>query len=549
MSFFKKFSRSLFCIDGDFSIIQSRIKLLISLLTIIVFIYSSKLIYSVFVNEEKPQNLQYKQAKNLRGNIFDRNGHLLATSLPIISLAANPQKIIDPPFATSQLVKIFEDLNYEKLLKQLSSQKKFIWIKRNVTPINEKKLNKAGIPGLLFEEDYVRIYPHSNTTAFILGYLDVDQNGIAGIEKKFDNLLKATGDNKDLHLTIDLRLQNVILQSLKKNIAEVEAEGGLAILTDINNGEILAMVSLPDFDPHNPSKYDHDELFNRASLGVYEFGSVFKPITVASALDFGAIKINDIFDVVPPLKISKYSINDFTVARTPTMDIATILAKSSNIGTVRIAMKMGVVKQKEYLQRLGFFDEIAVELPEISHAIFPRGNWSEISAATISYGYGSAITPFHLVQAIAAIVNDGYKCPLTLIKNENEVVCEQVISKKVSHLMRGLLRNVVANGGGSRAEPGKAINGGLDYCVGGKTGTSNKIKNGRYYKNESIASFVGAVPMYDPKYLIFVSIDHPKGGKFQTTGGAVAAPIVRDIILNAAPILNLIPEPEKCFFE
>ena len=526
----------------DFQQVKVRARILIFFIIILDILYTGKLFYSTKPEEQnnKITNIEFKKINNQRANILDRNGLLISTSLPVQSIAINPQRIIDIKKTIQELETIFPDINKNnKFSKQLSTQKKFVWIKRNITPKQEKKLNIIGIPGLLFEKDYVRVYPYNNTTSFITGYVDIDQNGVSGVEKTFNSLLQKN-QNEKLELTIDIRLQSAVEETLKQHIHETNSDGGLAIVADITNGEILSLNSMPNFDPHDPYKAKPEELFNRANLGVYELGSVFKPITIASAIDSRSINLTELFDSMPPLKIGKHSINDFVTSKERMINAETILVKSSNIGTARIALKMGVEKQREYIEKLGLFKTINIGLYEKGYPIWPK-HWSEINAVTISYGHGFAITPMHLVQALSSIINNGSRCNLHINKIETPN-CEQVINPKTSQIMKKLLREVVVRGSGKKAEM-------KNYCLGGKTGTSSKIHNGRYVKNESIASFIGAFPMYDPKYIIFVSIDNPKGGKFDTTGGAVSAPIAHDIIEKMIPIFNLLPEEEKCYFE
>jgi cell division protein FtsI (penicillin-binding protein 3) len=500
----------------------------------------------------KKINIQ-SDSKTFRRNIYDRNGILLASSVPVNSIAINPSNIFDKEYTIKSLIKVFPDLSYENLSKSLRPDKKFVWIKRNILPEDEKKINELGIPGLIFEKDFMRVYPHSNISAFVLGYVDVDQNGIAGVEKSFDSVLRFN----DLYLAIDIRIQSVAFEILKDHVKNRKAEGGIIIIVDLKTSEILASVSLPDFNPHYPSKYNKEELFNRASLGVYELGSIWKPITVASALDSKKIRINDKFDISPPLKIGKNLIRDFLPPREPIIDVKEIIKRSSNIGTSKIALKMGPDLQKEYFRRFGIFDPLDIGIPEISKNIFPK-KVSEISVATMSYGHGFAITPMHFIIAFSALVNDGKLCKISFIKRSNEnvffssvfdekMICHEVISKKVSNQMRGILRSVVEDGGSKRAD-GKR--GEIDnYCVGGKTGTAIKIKNGKYTKSEDLTSFAGAFPMYDPRYVIFANLDNPKGDRIQSTGGMAAAPIAKDLIEKISPILGVRIEQDKCFFD
>jgi cell division protein FtsI (penicillin-binding protein 3) len=549
------------CFSNDFSVkedlLKIRIKFIFFCFCSLGFIYSFKFFYSIFFvdNVVKSSNVNsFAESKLFRRNIYDRNGVLIASSIPVTSIAINPNHIFDRDEAIKSIIKIFPELSYDGLLKSFSSGKKFVWIKRNILPEDERLINQAGIPGLIFEREFMRIYPHSNVASFVLGYVDVDQNGIAGVEKNFNDFLFLN----DLYLSIDIRIQNIAFNALKKHVKLRNADGGIIIIADLKKSEILASVSLPDFNPHYPSRYKEEELFNRASLGTYELGSIWKPMTVASALDAKVIKIDDKFDITPPLRIGRNSINDFVPPRDPIVDIKEILKRSSNIGTSKIALKMGANLQKEYFKKFGFFDSLDIGIPEVSKNIFPK-KIPDISVATMSYGHGFAITPMHFIMAFASIVNGGKLCKLSFIKRgtnngllssafDDKIVCHEVISKKVSNQMRGLLRAVVEHGGSRRAD---AKLGEIDnYCVGGKAGTAIKIKNGKYTRLEDLTSFVGAFPMYDPQYVIFVNLDTPRGAnRFENTGAFAAAPIAKDFIDQILPILELKIEREKCFFD
>lgn len=538
-------------LNGTFThifLIRSRIRVILFSIFILSILYSSKLFYSVFFtgNEKKKSiiKIDYLANKNFRRNIYDRNNVLLASSVPVLSVAINPQKITNINDTLSSILLIFPELDRNILLKNLNSNKTFVWIKRNILPDEEKKINQVGIPGLIFENEYVRIYPHSNTASFILGYVDIDQKGIAGIEKKFNDLLL----NEDLYLSIDIRVQNIASNILQEHIRKKRADGGLVIIVDIKNSEILAFVSLPDFNPHYPNRYSSEELFNRASLGVYELGSVWKPISIACAIDYGVIKTKDYFDITPPLRIGKNVINDFSPPRDLLINVENILYRSSNIGTAKIALKMGAEKQRQCFKNFGFFDLVNIGIPEVSKNIFPAKNWSDISVATMSYGHGMAVTPVHFVLSFAALLNNGLLCPVSLVKNNNELsICKNVISEKTSFAMRKLLRGAVVHGGSRRAD-GKQ--GDIDdYCVGGKTGTAIKIKNGKYCKKEDLSSFIGGFPMYDPQYLIFVNLDNPKISRIENAAGMSAAPIAKDIIHNIVPIIGFVNDKERCFFD
>jgi len=534
---------------NDFTI-HSRIKFIFICFCFIGFLYSFKIFYAVFFPENFSVNIKkdinISLIKKIRRNIYDRNGVILASSIPILSVAINTNNVYDKEKTISDILSVFPEISRSKLINAFESKKKFFWINRNIVPDQERKINEIGIPGLIFENEYTRVYPTSNIMSFIVGYVDIDQNGIAGAEKEFDEKLRS----EDLYLSIDSRIQSIAHEILLKHIKEKRAEGGVVMIANLDKAEILASVSLPDFDPHYPSKYKNEELFNRATLGVYELGSVWKPMTIASALDSKKIKLSDKFDITPPLRIGKNIINDFLPPRDPVISVSEILKRSSNIGTSKIALKIGAELQREYFEKFGFFDLLRPGIPEVAKNIFPK-RLSDISVATMSFGHGFAITPIHFLNAFSSIINDGFLCHNSFLIREvdfnKEKDCSKILSSKVSKQMRGLLRLVVEDGGAKRADA--YIQGQDLYCVGGKTGTATKIKNGKYIKTEDLTSFVGAFPMYDPKYVVYVNLDNPKGSRIESTGGMAAAPLAKDIIDNIAPILGILIYEERCFFD
>lgn len=486
-------------------------------------------------NVIKPNSL-----KKNRSDIFDRNGVLLAINIPTYSLFAHPNQMINHENDAKKISKVLNNDN-KQLLNKLNSSKDFIWIKRHITPEERQKIHNLGIPGLYFIDDEKRFYPHENLCSHILGYVDIDGNGLAGLEKAHDS---ASIDYQGaMQLSIDVRIQNILREEIQKATSIHNALGGAGIMIDVNSGEILGMVSVPDFNPNKKIQSNEKNFFNQASLSVNEMGSLLKVLTIAIGLDMKKININDAFDVSTPVKVGSFTINDYR-GKGGTLSVPEILMYSSNIGTIQIGQKIGVTKQREYLNKFGIIQPIDIELPEVGKPLYPQGKkWSDISLITISYGHGIATTPLHTVQSLSAVVNGGILRKLTLLKKDKVDDDEpRIISQETSQIMRKLLRLVVKNGYGRAAD----VKG---YLVGGKTGTAEKINNkGKYNKKSNIALFVGAFPMDHPQYMIFVALDDAKPNKINkgfTTGGMIAAPLAGEIIKRSISILDVLPREES----
>lgn len=523
---------------------HSRLYTIIFCFILAFTILSSRLIYHVcFSNNEKKSTNSFNGVNYLhRKEIVDRNGLVLAVNLATASLYANPQKIIDPKEDSAKLSKVFPEFSYTHFYKLLTSKKKFVWLKKNLTPKEQYSVNMLGIPGIEFDKAEKRIYTHGHLLSHIIGYVGSENQGLAGIEKYFNEFLITKSDKPEeerLQLSIDLRAQSIVYDEMMATIKEFDAEGGIGLIMNANTGEIVSMISLPDFDPHNPGTAKDYQLFNKATLGTYELGSVFKACTVAMALESKAVALNDVFYVKDPIKIGKYSIKDFRPKGLKWMSVPQILMNSSNIGTVKIALELGSVKQKEYLKSYGFLDPISVELPEKGNSLYPK-HWSLINTMTISFGHGIAVTPLHMMSVIGALVNGGnlYNPTLAKIKNDQLIKAKKIISEDTSDKMRRLFRLIVEKGGGKKAD----VDG---YFVGGKTGTAEKATRGGYNHNAKISSFIGAFPMQQPEYVIFMLIDNPKANAKTpfATGAWVAAPLVHRIVSRLAPLLNITPYP------
>ncbi|MBF0305490.1 MAG: penicillin-binding protein 2 [Alphaproteobacteria bacterium] len=470
-----------------------------------------------------------------RADIVDRNGVLLATSLPTVSLYAKPKEILDANEATAKLLRVLPELSHTEVLNKLSGERGFIYLRRNLTPRQQYDVNALGIPGLYFEDGERRVYPQGPLAAHVVGMTDLDNKGIAGIEKTFDGAL--TG-RQPLALALDLRVQTVLRDELRRAIADFSAVGATGVVMDVRSGEMLAMVSLPDFDPNAPSTATEEARFNRTTLGVYEMGSTFKLFNTAAALDAGIANPDSVFDATNPIQISRFSISDYHSLKRP-MSVAEILVHSSNVGSAKMAMSLGGERQKEFLGRLGMLRPVAIELPEVGSPLVPSP-WREISTMTISYGHGMAVTPLHLASGVGALINGGWFRQPTLLRQDPQtpVPARRVVDDRTSKNMRKMMRMVVEEGTGGKADvPG--------YQVGGKTGTAEKAGGAGGYRTKSLlSSFVGAFPMNDPRYVVLVMVDEPHGTKESfgyATGGWVAAPPVSRIVAQIAPMLGIGP--------
>lgn len=474
-----------------------------------------------------------------RRDITDRQGIMLATSLETRSLYAHPSEIRQPKEAAQALAKVLPRISREKLEKLLSSRSKFVWLMRNMMPKEQAAVNNLGIPGLYFQKEYTRVYPQGALLSHVVGFVNIDGQGLAGIEKRFDDQLTSeTAQTEPLQLSVDLRLQHMLDEQLHGAMEEFSAIGAAGLVADLKTGEILALSSLPNFDPHLPGRSTQEALFNRVTLGTYEMGSTFKTFTAAMALDSGVLTMDDGFDTSHPIKVSRWTISDaHPVNRW--ISIPEIYIYSSNIGTVKMIQQVGLERQKSFMKKLGMFDRVQIELPERAEPLTPNP-WHEINMMTISYGHGISVTPLHLAQGIQTMLNGGYRQGFTMLKDHHVVLekNERIIKDSTSKNVRRLMRAVVQYGTGKSADvPG--------YLVGGKTGTAEKVKaGGGYAAKAKIASFVGAFPMDDPKYLLMVMVDEPKPTKKTygfATGGWIAAPVAGRIISRMAPMLGMKP--------
>ena len=472
-----------------------------------------------------------------RADIVDRNGVLLASNLPTHALYVEPGKIFDREEVLTALGHLFPDLDLARTAALMTSGRKTALLRHNLTPEQAHAINRLGVPGLWLERQEQRFYPQGRLFAHAVGFTDVDNRGLAGVEKAVDAELRrrAEAHRGPLALSLDIRVQHVLAEALAETMTAHRARGAAGMVMDVESGELLALVSLPSFDPKGPDKSGANALFNRATLGTYELGSTFKPFTIAMALDQGVAGIEDSYDATEPIRVSRYLIRDHR-PENRWLTVPEILVHSSNIGAARLAVDVGAERQRAFLDALGMFERMPVESSERGWPIVPR-RWSKHTTMTVGFGHGLAVTPLHLIASYAALVNGGIAVTPTLLKQEPEArpVQRRVMSTETSAVMRMLLYAVVAEGTGKKA----AVPG---YLVGGKTGTAEKAVGGQYKRDSMITNFVGLFPIDRPRYAVLTLMDEPKGTEETfgfATAGWTAAPVAGTVIERIAPFLGV----------
>jgi cell division protein FtsI (penicillin-binding protein 3) len=485
-----------------------------------------------------------------RPDLVDRNGEILATDIKMASLYAEPRNILDPDEATELITSVLPGLDATQLRRKLSGDAGFVWLKREITPAQQKQIHDLGIPGVGFLTENRRFYPGGPAAAHIVGLVNIDNQGIAGIEKYVDDRwlgdLHRAGfargeDLGPVKLSIDMRVQHVLRDELANGMARYNAIAATGVILDVHTGEVMAMASLPDFDPNDPVDALKPDRLNRMSAGAYELGSVFKSFTFAMALDTGAVSLNDKIDATRAIRVGKFTIDDFH-AKHRVLTVPEVFIYSSNVGSARMALKVGQQGQQDYLARLGLTRKIKTELPEVAAPMVPR-KWSELTAMTVAFGHGIAVTPLQAAVADAALMNGGKLIPPTFLprtREEADKLAVQVVKPQTSADLRYLFQLNVEKGSGKQA----AVPG---YVVGGKTGTAEKPENGRYSANKRLNSFLAAFPMDDPRYAVLVVLDEPKPEKpgAAATAAVNAAPVVGEIIRRAAGLLGVEPRPAQ----
>ncbi|MBA2628819.1 MAG: penicillin-binding protein 2 [Rickettsiaceae bacterium] len=543
-AFLRKISlRSLFRWDLSHSVSRVRIFVVIIGFSLIFLVISVRLLIvasSDYINFQKTMNRKLTH----RVDITDRNNNLLAVNLPGASLYANPRKIAEPEESLKKLLLVIPDLDAKRILADLKSNKSFVWIKRDVAPLEHEKIYNLGMPGFGFEREQKRIYTYGNLLSHVIGYVGRDMNGLAGIEQFFEKFITGQKEKEDrttmgdvLQLSIDVRIQNILSEEMEIVMKKFKAKGAAGIIVDPNNGEILALVSKPDFDPHNPGAAKSEQLFNMVTQGVYEMGSGMKALTVAVGLDTGSTAINDAYDL-SYLRVQGFQVKDHPRPLKGWHSVPHIFLKSSNVGLAQIILATGKQNILEYLRKLKLLEPLQIEVLERSRPLFPNfSRWSDLSLITMSYGYGISVSPAHFIQAMMPIINGGMIYPLTLTKRDpkEKLVGERVFQESTSLAMRKLMRLVVSDGTGSKAE----VKG---YYVGGKTGTANIAHAGGYDKDRRMSSFFGIVPASNPKYMIYIVYNEPVGIKESfgfAGGGWTAAPTVGAVLRRLVALYGI----------
>ncbi|GJE26337.1 peptidoglycan D,D-transpeptidase FtsI family protein [Methylobacterium organophilum] len=494
----------------------------------------------------------------IRPDIIDRNGEILATDIRTVSVFAEPRNIYDKDEATELLTAVLPELNATELRAKLSTKKGFVWVKREITPKQQVEIHRLGIPGIGFLPDHKRVYPNGVAAAHVLGVTNLDNVGIAGMEKYIDSTglkdLNSLGfvekqtDLKPVQLSIDLRAQFAVRDELAKGIEHFKAKAGASMILDVNTGEVLALVSMPDFDPNNPVDALSDDKINRMNVGVYEMGSTFKAMTLAMALDSGKYNVNSTFDTRGGvLSWGRQKIHEYH-GTNRVITMPEVFTHSSNIGSAKMALGIGVPGHKAFLKKMGLLDRLRTELPESASPIIPP-RWTEINTITIAFGHGLAVAPLQAAASVAAIVNGGDLMKPTFLKTDEETArakASRVIRPETSEAMRFIMRLNAVEGSAKKA----AI---PYYFVGGKTGTAEKVVGGRYVKNRLFTTFMAAAPMDNPKYLFVTIMDEPQG--LPESGGYATAAwnsgvVTGKVIERVTPILGLPPRfepPSKPF--
>lgn len=475
-----------------------------------------------------------------KADLVDRNGVLLATTLPSASLYAEPRRVPDAAETARALASVLPGVDVVGLERELSGDRGFVWVKRGLSPGQQAEIHALGLPGVGFRDEERRVYPQGALTSHLVGFADIDRRGLAGVERSLETELRdrAAGDGAPLALSLDVRFQQIVREELAATVETFEALGGTGIVLDARTGEVVAMVSLPDFDPNRPGEADADARFNRATLGVYELGSIFKVFTAGMALDAGLVDLASAYDASEPLRVARYTIRDYK-PENRWLSLPEILVYSSNIGAALMALDVGGERQREFLRRAGLMTPSGVELPEVGQPMYPA-TWREINTMTIGFGHGLAVTPIQAASAFAAMVNGGVLHRPTVLRRESGRAPEgtRVVSEKTSETLRMLTHLVVEYGSGRKSRAS-------GYLIGGKTGTAEKLDpRGGYAEDRLLSSYVAAFPIDDPRYVILVSVDEPRGVEESfgyATGGWTAAPTVGRIVARIGPLAGIAP--------
>jgi cell division protein FtsI (penicillin-binding protein 3) len=482
-----------------------------------------------------------------RPDIVDRNGAILATDVKAASLFGEPRRIIDKDEAIELLTATLPDLDVGEVRDRLSSKKGFVWLKREITPKQQQDIRRLGIPGIGFFRENKRVYPTGNEVAHLIGLVNIDNQGIAGMEKWLDDnrlsVLHQAGfaldhEQSPVELSVDLRVEHALRDELLKAKEKFHAKAASGLVTNVNTGEIVAMVSVPDFDPNNPKEAHDPDRINRLTTGVYEMGSTFKAFTLAMALDTGKYDLNSTWDARGPLHYGKFTIHD-DEPKGRFLNMKEVFTFSSNVGAARIALSQGVEAHKAFLRKMGQLDRLRTELPESASPLVPR-HWVELNTVTIAFGHGMAVAPLQAVMGVSALANGGLLIPPTFLKRTEEearAVAKRVIKPETSEKMRFLMRLNAEIGTARKAD----VKG---YYIGGKTGTAEKVVGGRYARKRVLTAFTAIIPADKPRYQLLIMLDEPQPLKETygfITSGWNAVPTAGNVISRIGPLLGIEP--------
>ena len=528
---------------------RSRITLAMVAICAIYGIISARLIYFGFTepSETVRMALADPTISARRPDLVDRNGQVLATDINTASLYGEPRRIVDVDEAVEQLQTVLPDLDVNQVYRRLSSEAGFVWLRRELTPAQQNRILSLGIPGIGFRKETMRFYPSGSTAAYLVGHVNIDNVGIAGTERVLEERglreLRAAGfadaqPAGPVELATDLRVQSIVHDELARAMEKYKAIAAGAVVLDVHTGEVIAMASLPDYDSNDPKQALDPDRLNRMSAGLYEMGSTFKTFTTAMALDSGKVTMSSRFDASQPLRIAGFTINDFH-GKKRVLSVPEIFIYSSNIGTAKMADVVGIEGHREFLHRIGLLSKMPFDLAETASPVEPS-EWKKLHSVTISYGHGATTTPLQTAVAGAALVNGGKLIPPTVFKRSREeadALAKQVLRPETSAAMRYLFRLNSEKGSGRRAD----VEG---YWVGGKTGTAEKVVNGRYSSDKRFNAYIAAFPIDDPKYVVLTIVDEPQPEEGQSfaTAGLNAAPMVSNIIRRSAPLLGVQPQ-------
>lgn len=523
--------------------------------TVAYAVIGIRLVHYGLASPESTASIVHLAPMASRPDIVDRNGELLATDLNMVSLYAEPRRVIDADEAVEKLATVLPDLNWSETYRRLRSPQAFQWLKRQLTPRQQADILQLGIPGIGFRPEKRRFYPGGRTDAHILGHVNVDNKGLAGIERYIDQqgyadlrAIGMTGGNRlqPIELSIDQRVQSIVHDIIQNAMVNYKAEAAGAVVLDANTGEVLAMASVPDYDSNEPTRLladgtvdkDYEKgWFNRMTNATFEMGSTFKSFTLAMGLDKGTINLNSVMDATKPIRMGGFTIHDDHAQARP-LTIPEVFQYSSNIGTAAVAGTVDMAEHQAFLTKLGLLSKMTTELPEVATPSQPR-TWKKINQVTISFGHGVATTPLQTAVAGAALINGGKLLPPTFLRRSRDVVntlAKQVIRPQTSSQMRYLFQWNGTKGSGRNAlVPG--------YNVGGKTGTADKVINGRYAAHINFNAFLAGFPIDKPRYVVLTIIDAPmtgeKGGR---TAAFTAAPMAKEIISRAGSLLGVQPD-------